>query len=129
MASMLSLILCNGFFSKWSSTFAINADQFLCIKRNAAELQAGAAILGGQNRIFRPGIGMKIVIRLVVAVCKADAAGVEEKKLANPTDLLGMGVATGQNLTCICAEKFLKFFLWRGGQNHIIKGGGGAVKA
>src|SRR4026209_1413513 len=115
----LSLILQDRFLSKWSSAFAIDADHFFGVKRDAAELEAGLTVLNSQDRIFRPGIGMKIIVGPMVAVCKTDAARIEEEIIAKPSYLLSVGVTTAQDTTGIGTQELLKFLLRRGRQDHV----------
>ena len=41
MIKKLILILLNSFLGKGTSAFAVDTDQFLCVKWNAAEFKAG----------------------------------------------------------------------------------------
>ena len=92
MIRNLCLILCDRILSKGTPTLTIDADQFTGIERKAAEFNADQSILSRQDCIFCPGIGMELTVRLIVAVCKTDAARVEKEKIAKPPDLLGMGM-------------------------------------
>ncbi len=117
--------MCDGLLSKRSATFEVDADQFLCVKGDAAKLQAGLTVLSSQDRIFRPWISMKIVIRLIVAVGKTDAARVEEEKLANPADLLGVSMTTAQNTACDTSQEIFEIppRARRAGSRHRMKWG------
>jgi len=106
---------------KRSPTFTIDADQFFRVKGNAAKLKAGLTVLGSQDRIFRPWIGKELTVRLIMAVCKTDAARIEEEKLAVAAYLLGVGMAASQDMISIRAEVFLEFFFRRSGQDDVVK--------
>src|SRR5215207_5155523 len=107
----------------------MHADQFPGVKGDAAKLHTHLTILGCQDGIFRPGICMELIFRLIMAVCKSDTAWVEKEIVTQPPDLLGVGMPACQHLTRIGSKNLLKFFLGYGWQDNLIKGSGGAVKA
>src|SRR6185503_21346470 len=89
----LPLILCNRLIGEGTSALCINANQFVHIKRDAAKLQAGLAMLRRQDGILRPWIGAELTLGLLMAVSKTYTARVEEEVFAVAANLLCMGVS------------------------------------
>ena len=114
-------ILGNRFLGKGTSALAIDIDQLIDIKWNSVKLKAGMSIFSGENRILCPCIGTELSIRLIVAVSKANAPGVEEKILAIASDLLRVSMSAGEDVISMCAKKLLKNIPGGVWQNHIIE--------
>ena len=122
------MILCNGLIGKWSPTFTIIADKFPNVKRDTAKLKAGVAVLCSQYGVFSPWVGKESTVRLIMAVSKTDAARIKEEKLAIAPYLLGVGMAASQDMISIRAKEFLEFIIRCGGQDNVVKRGGGAME-
>ena len=105
------MILRESILCKWSPTFEINPDQFVCIKRYAPKFKAELTIFRAQERILCPQIRTKQTFGLAVTVRETDTSRIEEEISANTPDLLRMCMTACQDTIRIWAEKFLEFRL------------------
>src|ERR1041385_7244939 len=104
-------MLCNRFFCKRTSACAIDTNQLINIKREAAKLQTRLSVFNRENRIFCPRIGMEFLIGLELGERKTNTARVEEETITQAPDLLRVRVPASEDMVTIGAEIFFKDLL------------------
>src|SRR5579885_1195834 len=92
-----AFVLRNGRFAVGSAAGLVDANQRVYVQRDTPKLQSGVLPFGGENRVFCPGVTLKLVCWLPPVIGQAHAPRIEEEGGTQAANLLKMGVPAGHD--------------------------------